>query len=1060
MSISKAVVSRPATVLIIFILLAGLGIYSATDLAIDLYPEINPPVLVVLTNYEGASPEEIEKTLSRPIESSLSNVGSVKKITSTSSKGSSIIVVEFTWGTDMSEAANGIRDSLEFIKQYLPEEAETPMIFKFDPSMIPILGLSVSGHRTPEELKKIAEDIVQPRLEQVDGVAMTSVSGGRDRVVRVEIPQNRLEAYNISLTQIANMLRGQNVQISAGTISEGTKNFLVTTSGEYSSIEQIKNTVISYRGGTANPMDPPSSMRIIRLRDVANVYDGYRDASDLVFINGKPGVLVIVQKQSGTNSVQTADNVRAKLVKINKVLPQGVTVDEIFNTTDIIKNSIKQVSSSAILGAILAVLVLFIFLRSIKTTFIIGLTIPISLIITMMFMYFAHLTFNIMTLAGLALGVGMLVDNSIVILENIFRYREKGTKLTASAILGSQEMLNAIIASTLTTISVFAPIVIFKSQLDFIGELFSSLAFTVVISLTSSLIVAVTLIPVLASHYLPITTRKQRPLTGFLKKIDAFMEGAFTSLDNRYKRVIAGLLKHKAITLTAVFIILAGSTLLISKAGFQFIPTQKEDTVSVTVELPLGTKLEVTETVLRQLRLIVEKEVRGYDEIIVEVGSKTFMGFAGGTESNKGSLRVNLPEFSRRIDNSDDVKRILRSHFNDFPSATFSFGDNRGGGKMMSSNPVDILVQTEDLVRGKEVAEKIQKLLKDKVPEVTEPLISIQDGLPQVELIMNRDRMYALGLNIYAVGQEIRANIDGVTASRYRVGGSEYDILVILDKKDRDALPDLNRIFVNSVTGKRVPVANFAHYEKTTGPVSIVRENQTRTIHVTAGAVPGTKINTLAEKVTKLIGEEIPAEEGLVISFSGDYEDLMKYGFKFIIILLVAIFLVFGVMASQFESFIDPFIILFTVPLSFIGVIFVYVLTGEMFNILTAVGLVMLAGIIVNNGIILVDYTNLLRKRGRSLYDACVEAGGNRLRPILMTTLTTVLGLIPMAFFPGEGAELVNPIGKTVVGGLSFGALLTLFVVPVIYAVFNEQNEKRKLRRELKKLKRSGGGDI
>jgi len=667
-------------------------------------------------------------------------------------------------------------------------------------------------------------------------------------------------------------------------------------------------------------------------------------------------------------------------------------------------------------------------------------------------MYFAGLTLNIMTLAGLALGIGMLVDNSIVILENIFRYREKGTKLTTSAILGSQEMINAITSSTLTTICVFAPIIIFKSQLDIYGELFSGLSFTVVISLTASLIVALTLIPVLASHYLPISSRSQRPLKGILKFIDDIMESLFTGLDNAYKRAVARVLRHKVITIITIIIIFIGSMALIPGAGFEFMPAQMDDTLQISVELPQGTKLSETESVLLQLESIIRKEINGYEEIIIQAGSKSFMGFLGSAETNKGTLRVNLPDFNKRIDTSDIVKEKLRNHFNDFPSAVFSFSSNMGGG--FSSSPIDILVKTEDLDKSKEVAEKIKTLLEDRFPEVTEPTVDLKNGLPQVDIIIDRDKLYSFGLNIYSVGQEIKASIDGISASRYRDGGSEYDIIVILENKDRDELPDLDKIFVINATGKRIALANFASYKRTMGPVSIIRENQTRTVHVTAGTVPGTSLNDISIKIEKMVKEEIPAEEGLVIEFSGDFANLLKYGIKLIIIIFVAIFLVFGVMASLFESFLDPFIILFTIPLSLIGVVLVYVATGEMFNILTAVGLIMLAGIIVNNGIVLVDYTNLLRKRGLSITDACIEAGGNRLRPILMTTLTTVLGLIPMAFFPGEAAALVNPIGKAVVGGLTVGALLTLFLIPVIYAIFNESSQKHSFKKEAKRLKR------
>ncbi len=1053
MSVTKTVVRRPTTIFIIFILILGLGIYSASDLAIDLYPEIDPPILLVNTNYPGAGPEEVEKAVTRPLEGTLSNVSNVETITSTSAKGNSMVTLEFSFGTDMSEAANSVRDNLEFVKDMLPEEAESPMIFKFDPAMIPIMGLSVSGNRTPEELRQIAEDTVQSRVEQVEGVAMAGVSGGREQVVRVEISQNRLEAYDLTLTQVAGMLRGQNVQISAGSITEGPKNYLVLTSGRYDSLEEIKNTAVSYKGGRPGATGEVSTVKTVRLRHIAEVYEGYRDPESLVYINGEPGVQLVVQKQSGTNSVQVTENVRERLKKINNEVPQGIEVKEIFNTTDIIKTSLSQVSSSAILGAIFAVIVLLIFLRSIKSTFIIGLTIPISLVVTLLCMYFAGLTLNIMTLAGLALGVGMLVDNSIVILENIYRYREKGAKLTASAILGTQEMINAIVASTLTTVFVFAPVALFKNQLDVTGELLASLSFTVVIALASSLAVAMLLIPVLASHYLPISSRRQRPLRGLARLFDDVVAGFFTRLENGYKRMLTKAMNHKLITILIIVVLMGASAYTVKDAGFEFLPQVEEDSVQVNLTMPIGTRLEITEDVLNQMEMVIKTELSNYETLIKQVGERSMFAFLGASQTHKGNIRIELPPLEQRDVKAEDLKQRLRGHFNTFPGATFSFGGQQGGG-FGGGSPIDVLVKTSDLDKGKEIAEQIRKLIDERVPNATEPTVDLKDGLPQIEIYIDRDKLYALGLDINTVGKEIQANIDGITSGKYRSGGSEYNILTVLHEEDRNEVPDLNKIFVVNNRGKRIPLASFAHYEKTTGPININRENQSRVVHVTAGTAPGVPLNEVELAVRKVIREEIPAEEDVVIEFSGEYRDLQKYGTRFIYILLVSVFLVFGVMASQFESFLDPFIILFTVPLSLIGVILLYTITGENYSLLTAVGLVMLAGIIVNNGIVLVDYTNLLRKRGRGIREACIEAGGNRLRPILMTTLTTILALIPMSFFGGQGSELVSPIGKSVVGGLTVGAFLTLFLIPVIYAIFNGMSEKQQRRREEKKRKR------
>ncbi len=1051
MSVMRTVVRRPTTLLIVFILLIGLGVYAAIDLTIDLFPEINPPILMVFCDYSGAGPREVEGNVTRALEAALSNVGNIEKVTSTSSEGSSQIMVEFTWGTDMSEASNDVRDKLEFIKPLLPEEAGTPQIFKFDPSMIPILQLMVTGSRSPEELREIAVDIVQPRLEQVEGVAMAAVTGGREKAIRVEIAQNRLAAYDLTLTQVAGMLRGQNVQISAGSITEGNKNYLIRTAGEYQDIDQIKNTVVAYKGGAASPVAGPGPTRVIRLRDLANVFEGYQKETDEVIINGQPGVYITIQKQSGSNSVKTADNVLARLEKINKETPLGVKVETIYDTTVIIRNSLSQVSSSAILGAVLAVLILIFFLRSIKSTIIIGLSVPISFIITLMLMYFFGLTLNIMTLSGLALGVGMLVDNSIVILENIYRYREKGAKLTASAILGSQEMINAIVASTLTTICVFAPLALFKSQLGMMGELFSGLAFTVVISLSSSLLVAIFLVPVLTSKYLPLSSRRQRPLRGLPRILDNTLAAFFQGLENLYRAILRGILKHRKLTAFLIFLIFAGSLALIPMTGFELMPEQEQDNVQVTIELPIGTKLEVTKTMMRQIELMVKEEVRGYKDIIVSAGERGFFGFLGAAESNRGRLTITLPPYEKRTDTSTAIKQKLRAHFNDFPAAIFAFQE---GGMGATATPIDILVKSNDLERASDIALKILEILKRDFPEVTEPEIDLKEGLPQIEIYIDRDKAYSLGLNIYTIGHEIRANIDGINASRFREGGSEYDIVVILDKRDRDSVPDLQKIFVLNNRGDRIPLSSIAHLERSTGPIKIRRENQTRVVHVSGGLAPGAKLNEVALAIEDRIAAQIPAEEDVIISFSGEFAELMEYGTQFIIIIVISICLVFGVMASQFESFLDPLIIFFTIPLSLIGVIVLYVTTGENFSLFTAVGMVMLGGIVVNNGIVLVDYTNLMRKRGMSIIEACIEAGGNRLRPILMTTLTTVLALIPMSFLAGEGAELVQPIGKTVVGGLTASTFLTLFLIPVIYAMLNSFSERRKQKRAGRELKR------
>jgi len=1056
MSMVKTVVSRPTTFLIIFALLIGLGFFAMSNLPVDLYPEINPPILAVITTYTGAGPEEVERSVTRTLEAALSSASSLEKVTSISSKGSSIVIMQFTYGTDMSDSSNSVRDLLERVRNYMPTGADTPMLFKFDPSIIPIMGLMVtSDKRTPEELREISEDTIVPRIEQTDGVATASVNGGREKIIRVEIPQSRLEAYGLTTTQIQQLIYAQNMQVAAGTITEGGLSYILTTMGEYTSLEEIRNTVISYKGGglVNGQVEMPKQ---IYLRDIANVFEGYKDETSTVYVNGQSAVMLQVSKQSGKNSVQTAKDLRAKLKSMTKELPPDIKITEVFNTTDMVQNSLNQVISSAFSGALLAVLILFIFLRAVKPTLIIGISIPVSVIITMMIMYFFHLTLNLMTMAGLVLGIGMLVDNSIVILENIYHYREKGAKLKTAAVIGSSEMIVAITASTITTICVFAPLVMFQGLLEMAGELFAGLAFTVVISLGISLFTAIFLVPILSSHYLPLVTRKQKPLTGWIANIDAMFERFFTWLENKYRGAVRKVLKHKLIVILFLLALFIVSMILVPKIGWEFMPQQNEDNVSISATLPMGTPLAETEAVLKQLEIIVKKEIKGYERIILNSGGSSMMGL-GGSNTNTGSLRINLKKYSERIESANQVKDILRPYFNQFPGVIFSFSGG-GGGMMGGTNAVDITLRTDNLAKGKVIGEKISALLKERLSDyVTEPQVDLKDGLPQYEIKLDREKMYALGLNTLTVGNEIKAAVDGITATRYKTGGKDYDVVLILAEADRNTLPALDKIFINSQMSGRVPLSSFVHYEQGTGPLTINRENQSRVIHVTAGSKPGVKTNLIQDLVEDLVRSEIPIEDDVIIEYGGANADMIRMFGRFVIICIVAIFLVFGVMASLFESFRDPFIIILTIPLSLIGIVAIYLITNTIFNVLTAVGLLVLLGVIVNNGIVLVDYTNLLRKRGYSLNDACVEAAGNRLRPILMTTLTTVLGLLPMAFFPGEGTELVAPIGKTVLGGLSFGTLMTLFLMPTVYAIINKRSDERAARAQARRDKIAAG---
>ena len=1055
MTISERCVNKPTTTFLIFLMSVLLGIYCVFKLPVDMYPDMDLPYMIVYTSYTGAGPEEVEQSLTRTMESSLSGLSGLKKIQSRSMSGLSLIILELNYGVNLDAAANEIRDKIDLVRSYLPSDAKSPITIKMDPSMMPIMSLSLRGSRTPEELRTYAEDVVQPRLEQLDGVASANVSGGRERSINVDIPRDRLEAYGLSISTVAQLIGAQNVQSSGGTITSGDTNYTIKTSGKYQSIDDLKNTVISYKP-TAE-----GKVRTIRLRDVADVYDGYKRESTLAYLDGEPCVVLSIQKQSGKNSVTAAKNIRKAIPSIKQELPSDVELVETSNTTDIIEQTINEVVNSVITGALLAILVLIIFLRSIKSTIIVGLSIPISVFITLMLMYFQGLTLNMISLAGLLLGIGMLVDNSIVVLENIYAYRQRDAKPRVASILGSQEMVASITGSTLTSICIFAPMLMFKKTLGIMGQMFNDLAWTIIFSLTCSLLVAMCLVPVLTSKYLKIdkvdTSKKgEGKLAGFTFALNGAFNNFFAKLDEKYANGVAFVLHHRKISLITLVSLFILSCASIKVIGFIFMPASAANTVAVQFTLPQGTKLDITDDIMHEFENLATQELTGVKYVTMTVGGTSML--SSGAETNTGKITFTLYPPSERLpgyDNEKTAKAKLRKHFNDFPGADLKFAANANSAS--SSSDINVTVKSDDLTLVREYAAMVEKMLKEKGGEFVQEVTSDQeDGLPEATIRVDRDKMYEFGLNIYSVGSEINGAINGTTASRYTDKGKDIDVVVRLSAADKKRLDDLDSISVVNSQGQRIPLSSFAHYEETTAPVTIYRENQARIVHVTANRVEGMSLGVCQEGVKKLIADNIPKEDGVTVSLGGSMEDMIEAVTNFGMIIIMAAFLVFVVMASQFESLLDPFIVILTIPLSFIGVIMIYGLTGTQLNVVTIMGMLVLVGTIVNNGIVLVDYTNLLRKRGMELEEACVEAARNRLRPILMSTLTTVISLAPMAFFPGEGSQSMQPISLTVFGGMTFGSLMTLFIMPTIYFIFNNRRLKKAEKKRIKQLIKEG----
>lgn len=1029
MSFSKKVLQHPVLVVCIFALIAITAFFTLSNVQIDLMPNMDSPVAMIMTTYNNAGPESVEKSVTDTLESGLVSVSNLKKMTSTSSEGMSLIKMEFNYGTDMDVAVNDIRDKLDMVKGNLPDDAETPQIFKFDSSAMPIMTLAVNGNRSAEELRKIADDEISDRLEQTAGIAQAKVSGGRENIVRVELDQNRLDAYGLTLSSIVSTLAKQNIEVGGGSVTEGTRKYMVRTTGEFSSLDEINNTVV----GTVSGYD-------VKLSDIGTAFMGYKDETSRIYINGKPGVYIKLQKQSGSNTVNVANAVYKKIAKIQETLPSDVKIDIVSDNSTEVRDTLNSLIQSILEGFVLTVLVLFLFLRSTKSTLIMAISIPFSVLITLLVMSLCGITLNIITMTGLILGIGMVVDASIVVLENIYSYRERGTKPMVAAEIGTQEVMASVISGNLTTICVFVPFFIFKNKLDMLGELFNSLMIVIVIALLASLFVAMLLVPVLAGKFLPVENHRERQLKNdFLRKADKAIGDGIAWITGKYRQGLHYVLRHRFVTVVAAFGILAASMLLFTRLKMSFMSDFSDTSVGLNIELPLGTRLEETQNVLNQFYDTIKKEVKGYKNIVVSVGSTNNMSLSSDT-SYKGAITITLPDASKQIDSAETIKQKLRRHFSEFPTATFTFDEGRM--QQMTGSDIDVAFRGNDLNASLSAAKQLKDLMKKNIPQIVEPQIDLEDGLPEVEIKIDRARASSFGISVASIANEINYCINGKTSTTYRYNGDDYDVIVLLRDEDRGNIPDLEKIFVTGTSG-RYSVANFAEVVRSVGPVSINREDQTRIIHLTANLRGASSAGSVEAQIKKLMNDNIILPESTTVSFEGSWKDTMNTLKVFVVIIILAVILVFGVMAGTYESFKDPFINMFTLPFLIVGVVLIYLITGQSFNMVAMIGVVMLVGIVVNNGIILVDQTNLLVKRGWNVLDACEEAGASRFRPVQMTTLTTIIGDIPMAFFGGSSETMTQPIGLCVVGGLTSSTLVTLFIIPVIYSLLNEHAGKK-----------------
>jgi HAE1 family hydrophobic/amphiphilic exporter-1 len=1010
----------------------GVAITLVPRIAVDLYPSNARPVLSVFTSFPGAGPEDVERNLTEPLEKALSVSKGLTRITSNSSFESSFINLEFAYGTDMDEAITDAQTLVNRLSNSLPDGAGNPTVRRFDMSAMPIMRLVVRGNYPPDQLRQFAEDEIQAELERIEGVAAAEVTGGSTKVVKVELALNRLAAFDLGLSDISSALRGQSVLSSGGSIIRGKREYQIMTTQELSDLNEIKR--IALKTVSVPGAEGQSRFQVIRLEDVADISLGYNENAARVYVNGQSGVYIQVTSESDSNQIQVAQRVRAAIEDINENIPRGISLAVLSDNTSMINATLKQVYGNGIQGAILAMAILFLFLRNIKGTFIIGLSIPIAIILTLMGMAIFGFTLNLLTMTGLILGLGMTVDASIVILENIHNYRERGAKPAVAAVLGSHEMIRAITASTVTTICVFIPMIIYKNDLEEYGQLFSDLIFTVVISLICSLFVAVTLVPVLCGPLLRLDTRRQQPLRNrVLIKIDEAMEKFFRRLDEGYKNALDYCLDHRALILILTGLLLMYSLMQFSGIGMNmFVRTRTDDNVTINVSLPRGSTIEHTEEILRELEELIKERVEGYTNIVLT---------ARRSGNAQGSIQITLPPPAQQKDTPATIQQKLSGYASSVAGASFAFRAGRGMG---SGSAVEIAISSRNYEQLMETANDIMGIITRRLPEVENPEINLDEGNPQLNIEIDRDRASALGVSVSAAADEIKTAMNGTVPAAMTTGDVLTDIEVILREEDRQGLPNLDAIFIMSRNGARVPLSNLARISEGRAPSSIRRENRERVVRITGDLAQGIAATDFQKVLMGTINDNLVSREGVTVRFLGEAAEVESFLKRYWFIILAAIFLVLGVMASQFESFVDPFIIFFTIPLLAIGVIWIYKFGSQPLSLFSVIGVVALVGVVVNNGIVLVDSTNTLRARGMKVRDACMEAGRNRLRPILMTSLTTILGMAPVAFFPGQGADTIQPIGKTFVGGLTVSSLMTLFVIPVMYAILNSRYDKKR----------------
>ena len=1024
MNISKISVKRPVTITMLVLIVVLIGAISFTELPIDLFPEIEVPVAIVATSYSGTGPQEMENLITRQIEGAISTVANIDTVSSISSEGSSIVIALFNFGVDMDMAALEMREKVDMVKGFLPEASEEPMVMKIDPNAMPIVQISLSTEGDLEGLQSLAEDTFSQRLERIDGVASVDIYGGFSREVEIAVNQNELANYGLSSSQLAQLLSASNLSLPGGSVSRGDQDLSVRVTGEFESIEDIRNMPI-----------PLSSGDVIRLGDIAAVDLVAEDINTISRTNGADSITMSIQKQSGRNTVQVSESIQREVERLQRDYP-NTKIDVVLDTADFIVQSINTVAQNAILGSLLAVLILYIFLKNLRTTLIIGVAIPISLVTSFILLFFNGITLNMMTLGGLALAVGMLVDSAIVVLENIFRFNSEGYSREEAAIQGASEVGMAITASTLTTIAVFVPIMFVEG---IVGTIFRDFALTVTLSLAASLVVSLTLIPMLSSKIMKVSEREKGKKRKLQPLYNAF-DGVYDRVDGTYRKMLSRSLHKRKLTLFIALAIFVGSIASLFVVGMEFLPSTDEGMINMSIGLPLGSDIDKVDEITKK----VEEELLDIPELdIISTsigGGNMMMGMGGGGDSSISMLLIPLSERDR---STAQVAEEIRRRVKEIPGAEISVSEASSTAMIGSGNPINISIKGPELDELERISEDIKDLV-ESVNGTREVTTSLSDSMPEIQVLVNKEFAATYGLTAAQVATSVRNNAAGNIVTRLKQGGEEIDVVIRSVGGVTESMGSFQYMEISTPTGTNIPLSQIADVTVEKGPTAINRENQERVVSVSSQIVDRDLNSIVTDVEARLQGYTMP--DGYSYSIGGENEEMIDAFQQLGLALALAIVLIYMVMAAQFESLIYPFIIMFTIPLAFSGGALGLFLTGRSLGVTALIGVIILSGIVVNNGIVLIDYINTLRKQGMERREAIETAGPIRLRPILMTSLTTILGLIPITLGIGEGAELMAPMGSVVISGLILSTVLTLVVVPVMYTILDDMSQKTKAK--------------